>query len=540
MAMMYPSRFPFPDDESRWAEKQTFEAFERLPDEWTLIYSLRWAGHRKGRNGEGEADFLLLHPNFGMLVTEVKGGREILVKDGEWFSLKQGNYIHIKDPFEQAADSKFELSRWLRKELPDLPHIPFGHFVVFPSHVQNGDMSPSGRRILICDREDLKNISIRVEEIARHFSQKPALLTAEQIARIRKKLRPDIQISLSKQQVLVTARESLSHLTEQQVEIMESISESGEILVRGSAGTGKTILALNSAKRLASIGHHTLMLCYNTPLARSLKSRVEQIGGLTIDSFHGFAYKLLERCDIDHSDDELLPLLLIEAIEILNTKFDAIIIDEAQDFKAEWWEAINTLFFFPSERILHIFADSNQDIYEGSGLEQFKRFTQVNLTINCRNTLEIAGVVNKCGNIVSTVKGAHGPTPEFKSAGSASEVHNLVTAEIREWVNKMSIQPSEIALLTDSKELADNYFDTMLDSIHLLDGENGTVHVDTIHRFKGLEAEAVICVFHPSNNYSGNLDREFFKLGYIGLSRARTLLTVIGSDETTKRFQALT
>ena len=534
MAMMYPPRFPLPNDESRWAEKQTFESFQRLSDEWTVIYSLRWAGHRKGRNGEGEADFLLLHPKLGMFVVEVKGGREILVKDGEWFSLKQGNYIPIKDPFGQAADSKFELSRWLKKELPHLPHLPFGHFVVFPSHVQIGDMSPSGRRILICDREDLKNISNRVEEISRHFIQNPAHFTSEQIVQIRKKLRPDIQLSISRQQELLNARESLGHLTEQQVEIMESISESAEILVRGSAGTGKTILALNSAKQLASMGHRTLLLCYNTPLARSLKSGVEHTSGLTINSFHGFAYMMLERCDIDHSEEDLLPLLLVEAIDILNTKFDAIIIDEAQDFKPEWWEAINSLFYSPSERILHIFADSNQNIYEGSGLEQFKRFTQVNLTINCRNTLEIAKVVNRCGNIDTIVKGAHGPTPNFKTASSETEVHDLLTAQIKEWVDEMAIQPHEIALLTDSKELADSYFDTTLGSIHLLDGEDGTLHVDTIHRFKGLEAEAVICVFLPANNYSESLKKEFLKLGYIGLSRARTLLTVIASEEATE------
>ena len=535
---MFPSHFPHPDEDSRWAEKQVFDAFQQLSDDWTIIYSLRWAGHRKGRNGEGEADFLLLHPKFGMLVTEVKGGREILVKNGDWFSMKKGDYIPIRDPFEQASDSKFALNQWLKKELPGLPKLPFGHFVVFPSHVQTGDMSPSGRRDLICDREDLKNISSHIEKIARHFNQSPASLTTEHINLIRQKLRPNIQLSLSKQQELLNAQESLSHLTQQQIEIMESISESSEILVRGSAGTGKTILALNTAKRLASIGHTTLLLCFNTPLARALRTGSEQINGLTIDSFHGFAYKMLERCDIVHDGDELLPLLLIEAIQMLGTTYDAVVVDEAQDFKPDWWDAINALFPPDSDRILHIFADSNQNIYEGSGLEQFKRFTQVNLTINCRNTLEIANLVHRCGHIVASIKGTHGPEPEFKFLRDESNLQNLLTAQINDWIERMSIRPEEIALLTDSRELADTLFDTKLGPVHLLNGQDGTVHVDTIHRFKGLEAEAVICVFNPSNDYSGALEQDLFKLGYIGLSRARTLLTAFGTEDTIRKIQA--
>jgi superfamily I DNA/RNA helicase len=321
---------------------------------------------------------------------------------------------------------------------------------------------------------------------------------------------------------------------------MESLSESSELLVRGSAGTGKTVLAVNNARRLAANGHSTLLLCFNTPLARLLKNIVGDVERLTVDSFHGFAYKLLERADIDHSDDELLPLLLIEAAQLLHTSFDAIVVDEAQDFMADWWDSVNALFTSIPDRILHIFADSNQNIYEGSGLELFKSFTKVNLTINCRNTIDIAQLAHKCCNIKSTVKGTNGPKPVFKLVENESELPNLINEQINEWINEYQILPQDIAVLTDSKDVADEYFDSHLNSIHLLDGEEGTIHVETIQRFKGLEAEAVLCVFEPFNEYSETLDAELLKLGYIGLSRARTLLTIISNQNKIDKLQLLT
>jgi hypothetical protein len=149
-------------------------------------------------------------------------------------------------------------------------------------------------------------------------------------------------------------------------------------------------------------------------------------------------------------------------------------------------------------------------------------------------------LAHKCCNIKSTVKGTNGPKPVFKLVENESELPNLINEQINEWINEYQILPQDIAVLTDSKDVADEYFDSHLNSIHLLDGEEGTIHVETIQRFKGLEAEAVLCVFEPFNEYSETLDAELLKLGYIGLSRARTLLTIISNQNKIDKLQLLT
>lgn len=57
------------------SERIVLEALSRLPDEWHVFHSVRWQSLRNGRQGDGEADFVLVHRQRGILVLEVKGAR---------------------------------------------------------------------------------------------------------------------------------------------------------------------------------------------------------------------------------------------------------------------------------------------------------------------------------------------------------------------------------------------------------------------------------------------------------------------------------
>src|SRR6266480_4079087 len=102
MARIIPDRFPTGRLHS---ERQVYEALCALSGDWTVLYSVGWQSKRYGRQGDGEADFLLLHSK-GFLVIEVKGG-EIRLKQGKWFSQSaKGDIYEISDPFQQALDSR--------------------------------------------------------------------------------------------------------------------------------------------------------------------------------------------------------------------------------------------------------------------------------------------------------------------------------------------------------------------------------------------------------------------------------------------------
>src|SRR6266571_5021247 len=99
MARMIP---PVPVAGSPDSEIATFIALAGLEDSWTVLQSVRWQAVRGRRQGDGEADFVLLHPRHGLIVLEVKGGG-IHVEHGVWFTTNRlGVTESIKSPFEQG------------------------------------------------------------------------------------------------------------------------------------------------------------------------------------------------------------------------------------------------------------------------------------------------------------------------------------------------------------------------------------------------------------------------------------------------------
>src|SRR5262245_37538849 len=127
MARFYPATPPtMPASEGR-----VWRALEMLEDGWIVFHSVTWQAPRAGREGDGEADFILLHARHGMLVLEVKGGR-IELADGRWFTTdRNGARNEIRDPFRQAVDSKHALLRYLQ-DVALRPTPTIGHAIVFP------------------------------------------------------------------------------------------------------------------------------------------------------------------------------------------------------------------------------------------------------------------------------------------------------------------------------------------------------------------------------------------------------------------------
>ena len=158
MAQMYPSRCP---ETAPRSEKTVFEQLSQLDDDFVVFHSVPWQGKRHGKQGDGEADFVVAHPNKGVLILEVKGGA-IDIEDGQWISQSRNGDRHkIRNPFEQAADSKFKLREYLAEHVPRLRGgLRCGHAVAFPSIEVTGDLSTDGPRSIVLDRNDLRDLSL--------------------------------------------------------------------------------------------------------------------------------------------------------------------------------------------------------------------------------------------------------------------------------------------------------------------------------------------------------------------------------------------
>src|SRR5262245_42806834 len=129
MAKLYPSEIS-PD--APGSERTVFNGLKALDDGWLIFHSVAWQSKRGGRQGDGEADFILVNPARGVLILEVKGGG-VRVSDGTWTTIDGRGDVHaIKNPFKQATDSKHALIAFLRALTPPITTCRVEHAVVFP------------------------------------------------------------------------------------------------------------------------------------------------------------------------------------------------------------------------------------------------------------------------------------------------------------------------------------------------------------------------------------------------------------------------
>lgn len=320
------------------SEVRTAEAIETLSDEWTMIHSVAWQGRRREREGDGEADFVLLHPAFGIVVLEAKGG-DVNVEAGRWTTTDTfGNTDEI-DPFEQATASKTTLHKFLKARLG--LKVPTCHAVVFPFLRQLPPLGPAAPEAIIVTTEDLSDFPATMQRIVAHWKVKAALSPAE-MQSIVALLAPTVSVKRRLSDRAFEASAKLLKLTDDQVRGFRGTRKFRRLLVTGGPGTGKTILALEKARKCAERGDRTILLCYNELLGSQLAQEGDA-GGFVGMTFHSFCLSQARLAGLEVPAapgpsfwaDEA-PLLLLDAAKALATKFDAILIDEGQDFPDEW------------------------------------------------------------------------------------------------------------------------------------------------------------------------------------------------------------
>jgi len=230
--------------------------------------------------------------------------------------------------------------------------------------------------------------------------------------------------------------------------------------------------------------------------------------------------------------DEALPAAFQRALDRLpSERFDAIVADEGQDFHADWWVLLQLALSHPDDGILYVFHDDNQRIFrrEGGlpdGLAPFE------LSRNLRNTKAIHSVASAFysgGELVSA--GPDGRPVELVEATDPAAVRRQLSRVLHRLITEEKIAPEEIAILSgrtwDKGSLAGEDQLGMFPITHDPNGAPGKVLFETIHRFKGLERPVVALV-----DIDSYVEKDNAELLYVGLTRARLHLVVVGSQAT--------
>lgn len=559
MALMWPGSLPIwiLNDERRAAEIKVYRKLqETLDDEWSIFYSRPWMGlNERGGEIDGEADFIVASADTGFLFLEVKGGGVAYDPEkSEWTSTDRYNVCRtIKNPMEQAIACKHRFLDRLRA-LPDWPraYVRFRHGTVLPDSDEPLDsvISIGGYdKPLFCfaSRFDAELGEWIEERLAAHDATVKGkevspgkvginLLTrlVADPVRLRIPLRREVQADMVQIDQLATGA---------QMHIINLLASVSRALIEGGAGTGKTVLAVETAARMADAGAAVCLICYNEPLAVHIRDLLASRPSVTVQTFHAICGLLTRDAGIDPGPvgpdfyEKKLPRCAGMALERLpQRRWDAVIVDEGQDFTDDWWSVIDRM-LVTETGVLRVFADANQALYaDPRHLAERLRAQTFPLRNNLRNSKPIAKATDRLykGPLIFAV-GPEGEIPVAEHTSTAGVVDAAIN-RIVHLVRDESVRRGDIAVLCPSDVIAKR-IQAALSQLRLpwtlanqRSGDKMTV--DTIRRFKGLEAPIVILV----------LDRvaaDSRELSYVGVSRAQSRLFVIGEINGTLSGRAL-
>ncbi len=532
MARFYPPR---PNPDTPKSEIETWKALESLPNSWRVFHSVAWQVPKQKRTFDGEADFVLLHPKHGMVVLEVKGGL-LDVRDGVWFqrNVSGGNWRELsRSPFDQAKGAMYDLQKYLATAVPGLGEIPATRGVVLPAASHPGVLGPDMPAEMLFAKADLRSLDEGVERLV-SYSRITADLSRALIDGVTNLLAPTITIRRTVGSEVNDVEDQLLQLTDRQVGVLDLLRRHRRALITGGAGTGKTVLAIERARRLAAEGNSVLLTCFNRPLGDHLAEATADLEGVRGQSFHAFARWLFGEAGLDMPKSptpewwaEELPDLLFTAKDNLGVAFDAVVIDEGQDFRPAWFMGLQMLLEDPDEGPFYVFADPNQSIY----IDDWESPIEAEpfpLDINCRNTIQIAKKVANVMGMEAASLGVDGIAPQFIVAATPQEKLAALGEVIRGLVQDEGIEPSQITVLGSHRRPVDEGKGTIVGGVRAGSLGSGGMVVETIHRFKGLENDVVIVALDKVES-----DRHR-ALAYVGMSRARALLVVLGSKEVRK------
>ena len=581
MAEMIPARINY--DNPSTAERRVFDMLKSADgtNDWTVLHSLGLA--RKPTGPFGEIDFVVIIPYQGIICLEVKGGG-VSCENGQWRATdRNGNTWWLnKSPFAQAKESMFALRGYIKHHFEKRAEseCPITYGVVFPD-VACPPLTSEFERWEVIDHHDLREpIEKHIMKIARNrlrgFQRykNVKMPTPPQSKAIRNFLRPDFDRIVSKTVTMERIEERLIGLTEEQYARLDELEDNPRCLFRGAAGTGKTLLAVEYARRASLNGDKVLLVCFNRLLSNWLREQTQGTG-IVADTWHEVARQFIIKSSIgddflkekrrafESTDPDSLRelfegtwheyagLALLEHIERNGRPFDRLVLDEAQDILGDE-NVVEFLDLALKDGLSHgnwaIFGDFSpqQTLFDNlvnpvEILENYtEHFVRSSLTLNCRNTLQIAKEISAIvgeDNARCRMDAETGLPVERRYWKTRTGFIKSLTNVVERLVNNDKIPIEDIVVLAPHR--LDN---TALAGIDLISGypiaditnrdlkiEQPSIKFSTIQAFKGLDSPVAIIV---DIDESGS---DWMKsVLYVGMSRARSLLTLMIGENARK------
>ena len=517
-------------------EREVWEVLQaNLGPDDVLMANLRLSDEVK----DHEADIIAIIAGAGVVVVEVKGG-SVGVVDGEW--RQSGNDTRTFDPVDQARTTKYAIRQYVENDNrwsgSSRRRIRWAHSVALPNTELHDDFSmPDCPRWAVHGKGDIADLASRLYDVVVMQETRNVPPSAADVDLIVEILNgrhlPILSISAD-----ARARAAeVDRLTQEQATLLQVTRLLNRVEIRGGAGSGKTVLALTQAGQL-SRGHgghkaqRVALVCYSLGLAAYLNRVVatwdRKRRPAFVGTFHalgrGWGAPDGSREDSDFWEIEL-PRIMKEQVSGLvdGQKYDAVIVDEAQDFADTWWAPILGALKDQETGGLFAYTDENQRIFQRFGGPPVPLVPLV-LDHNLRNTKQIGEVFNPLAPMRMQLKGGDGPAVEFVPIGPSDAVE--VADEQVDRLLAAGWKSNEVMLLTTGKRhpvQIERGSESDPEAYWRSFWDEDDVFYGHVLGCKGLERQAVVlCV-----NQDKATERSRERL-YVGLSRATDQLIVVG------------
>lgn len=501
---------------------------DQLGDDDVLLSGQRISG----RDKDHEIDIAVVFADGGVVVAEVKGS-QVWCADDAWWIERRGRTERI-DPVGQARNAQYALRAWLEQDprWRGRPAIRWGHAVVLPyTKVDDSFALLDAQRWQVAGRDDLDHLAGFLRDIVLRQTNQKRLLDLDDAHVLLDVLGGR---GLPQRDLIGESAEredEVERLSAEQAVILGAAKLLNRVEIRGGAGSGKTWLAVEQARRLSREGKRVALTCYSRGLAAWLQRRVATFPRKERPAYVGTFHNLGVEwgAPTGREDDSAfweveLPELMVElgTQQPLGKLFDAVVIDEAQDFADLWWPAATAALKDEVAGGLFVFSDEGQRVFSRFGGPPAGLVPLV-LDQNLRNTRQIANSFSTLAPIRMRLGDVDGPEIRFVEC-PADEALDVAEDQVDVLLDA-GWRPEDLALLTTGSRHPEQkarqqagperYWDTFWDQDQVFYGH--------VLGFKGLERPAVILALNEKEPVERSRERL-----YVGLSRARDQLVVVG------------
>ena len=545
MARLFPEDFNVVESEHRFGGELAtlLRLKEELSDQYCIFHGVHWTKIEENAAVYGEIDFLILNPYGKILAIEQKETAIEKNKQGELvaiYSRADGQRKEKKIHSQVSRNIQSLRQEFSRRHKNQSLHIE--HLLYLPTAKIEGELPLNLALGRVVDSSDAKYLP----EIIRKILEDNPIPTGSDIADAL-----TIQEFLSEKANVVpqmgvlgrSAKEMTTRLSSGLSEWAERLEFSPfRLWVQGTAGSGKTQLALIELRR-AKVNNRTAMyLCFNRPLVDTMKLSAPEPNNCM--TFHELAELLAKQNGrkIDFQEENVFPKLaqyLVENISLLKNQLDVLIIDEGQDFDKTWGDALISM-VKEDGRIIWL-EDPSQDLYgrwQTNWPVWVKIFSPTNYRspqrlVNLMNALELTDDHLEAGN------GYAGMIPNIEAYQEGLEVEateNAISDLIAEGYDPNSIAVLSYRGVVTSKLLSSNVTELAGFKVKKFSGYDGQgnaiwidgeLFVDTLFRFKGQCADAIVLTEIDFDEWTENVRRRLF----VGISRARLAVSLVLTEK---------